>query len=700
MKINELTIENFGRFKRFHCDLGDGINVIKGPNEAGKSTIVAAISTLLYGKPGAIDNESAALKNWSGSDVPLLKAELSTAGFSAIVEKNLGTGASVLKSDGLNLTIDDSHKIFEMISGAVGFPSAELFRATACVKQGEIARIDDSLEAIRDKLESLVTGGQQDLAASSVQVKIDDRIENITGADSGFLKRLEKSQSEIDYNIENLKRDIANLKTYRNSLAQVETAYANIIEDYTNKKQTLDQMTEQEKSLSELVEVGRELDEISNKLEMAKSVTGKISEIEKQLSELTRVSPEDRERIEEIESNLKYLRPKLRELEKEAVQAEHELQRNRKIGPLLLWAICALGASGFAVADYLLHFTGRHLYFGGAAVAFLMITVFSFSRFFQLRSFLQGQLTQKSNRLAESKKEYDDQTAELKALLSKYHINSAEQIRQIAWKRDELENQLRHEKELQKSALGESDLETLENRCRQLRLREGEIKEAIKISQGKQFDQAEINRLKHVVDQTSEQKSALENEIAVLRRKLETAEGGAELLASYLERKEELTLRKMKYVEELAILGLTKECVEIARQNIMISTLELLENRTSELLAAMTDGRYDSVRFDRASLKFKVFSKQKNDYVDPESELSRATADQVYLTARLALTEIMANQAKAPLILDEPFECLDPQRLDKTMKILKQLSTGRQILLLTSGNRLDSYADHLVELGA
>jgi len=700
MKIDGLTIENFGRFKQFHCDLRDGINVIKGPNEAGKSTIVAAISTLLYGKPGAIDNESAALKNWSGSAEILLKAELSAAGFSATVEKNLSAGTAVLKSDSLNLHINDSNKICEMISGAVGFPSAELFRATACVKQGEIARIDESLEAIRDKLESLVTGGQQDQVASSVQGKIDYRIENITGAGSGFLNRLEKSQSEIDYNIENLKRDIANLKTYRNSLAQVETAYANIIEDYTNKKQTLDQMLEQEKSLVELVETGRELDELSSKLDMAKTVSGKIGEIEKQLSELPRVSPEDRERLEEIESNLKYLRPKLRELEKEAAQADQEFKQKRKIGPILIWGVCAAAASGFAAADYLLHLTGRHLYIGGAAVALLMIAVFSFSRLLQLRSFLQEQLTQKTNRLAEGKKEYDEQAAELKTLMSKYRLNSADQIRQLAWKHDELESQLRHEKELQKSALGEFDLETLENKCRQLRLREGEIKEMLKISQGRQFDQSEITRLKHVVAQISEQKSALENEIAVFRRKLETAEGGAELLASYLERKEELTMRKMKFVEELAILGLTKECVEIARQNIMISTLELLENRTSELLAAMTGGRYDRVRFDRASLKFKVFSKQKNDYVDPESELSRATADQVYLTARLALTEIMADQAKAPLILDEPFECLDPNRLENTMKMLKQLSAGRQILLLTSGNRLDKYADHLVEIGA
>ena len=76
-----------------------------------------------------------------------------------------------------------------------------------------------------------------------------------------------------------------------------------------------------------------------------------------------------------------------------------------------------------------------------------------------------------------------------------------------------------------------------------------------------------------------------------------------------------------------------KECIEKAREDIMISTLELLEKRTSEILKMITNGKYKQVRFDKTSLKFKVFSDEKNDWVEPHLELSQATVEQIYLTA-------------------------------------------------------------------
>jgi uncharacterized protein YhaN len=130
----------------------------------------------------------------------------------------------------------------------------------------------------------------------------------------------------------------------------------------------------------------------------------------------------------------------------------------------------------------------------------------------------------------------------------------------------------------------------------------------------------------------------------------------------------------------------------------MISTLEVLESRTSEILQMITAGKYNKVRFDKTTLKFEVFSDQKNGWVNPEKELSRATVEQIYLTARLALTELLAEKSKPPIILDDPFDSFDSQRLDNTMKMLKQIAADRQILLLTSDDRFDSYADHTVQL--
>lgn len=48
--INKVIIENFKTYKgRFELELNDGLNVIVGDNEAGKSTILEAINLALTG---------------------------------------------------------------------------------------------------------------------------------------------------------------------------------------------------------------------------------------------------------------------------------------------------------------------------------------------------------------------------------------------------------------------------------------------------------------------------------------------------------------------------------------------------------------------------------------------------------------------------------------------------------------------------
>ena len=49
MVIKELRLKNFGRFSEESFAFDDGINVIYGPNEAGKTTIYTAIGALLFG---------------------------------------------------------------------------------------------------------------------------------------------------------------------------------------------------------------------------------------------------------------------------------------------------------------------------------------------------------------------------------------------------------------------------------------------------------------------------------------------------------------------------------------------------------------------------------------------------------------------------------------------------------------------------
>ena len=49
MQINNLKINGFGKLKDKEINLEDGINVIYGKNEAGKSTLLKFITSMFYG---------------------------------------------------------------------------------------------------------------------------------------------------------------------------------------------------------------------------------------------------------------------------------------------------------------------------------------------------------------------------------------------------------------------------------------------------------------------------------------------------------------------------------------------------------------------------------------------------------------------------------------------------------------------------
>ncbi|MHC4887068.1 MAG: ATP-binding protein, partial [Planctomycetota bacterium] len=54
MRIEGIHIEAFGPYRDYHLkDLAPGVNVLQGANEAGKSTLLAFIRSLLFGFPTA-----------------------------------------------------------------------------------------------------------------------------------------------------------------------------------------------------------------------------------------------------------------------------------------------------------------------------------------------------------------------------------------------------------------------------------------------------------------------------------------------------------------------------------------------------------------------------------------------------------------------------------------------------------------------
>ena len=70
MIITQLKIKSFGKLNNLNIEFGDKLNVVYGPNEAGKTTILAFIKAMLYGmtsrKRDIRENDRLRFQPWHG----------------------------------------------------------------------------------------------------------------------------------------------------------------------------------------------------------------------------------------------------------------------------------------------------------------------------------------------------------------------------------------------------------------------------------------------------------------------------------------------------------------------------------------------------------------------------------------------------------------------------------------------------------
>ena len=104
-----------------------------------------------------------------------------------------------------------------------------------------------------------------------------------------------------------------------------------------------------------------------------------------------------------------------------------------------------------------------------------------------------------------------------------------------------------------------------------------------------------------------------------------------------------------------------------------------IAKRAQELFGQLTGGRY--VRLSLGSDFSLSASAQEEDTLRTAQWRSDGTMDQLYLALRLAVAEELTPQA--PLVLDDAFVRFDEKRLAAAMKILKEESKDKQVILFT-----------------
>lgn len=160
-----------------------------------------------------------------------------------------------------------------------------------------------------------------------------------------------------------------------------------------------------------------------------------------------------------------------------------------------------------------------------------------------------------------------------------------------------------------------------------------------------------------------------------------------------------LLKRKREIEERIAVLRKAINLLAEAVDEFGRSHLVRLNEEAGKMFGKITGGRYSEIKLDEdMSPSVQVDSRRWM----PVDHFSRGTVDAIYLTLRMSLAKLRDDGRSLPLMLDDPFVHLDQKRLAKTLNLIDMASANGQLIMfshnLDLGKRAARERWHVVPL--
>ena len=179
MRIIKVEIEEFGRLRDQLFLFGEGMNVIQGANESGKSTLLAFIRFVLYGFPrkaGADGEEREKRLSWQGHRAAGRLYLSVDKGEFCIARTVTRQGSAARETFGETLTVTSLASGEEIPLGAMtpgeyftGLPAA-LYDSTLCLRQSDAARVSEP--GVGEAVNELLFTGSMGVSADAAMDKL------------------------------------------------------------------------------------------------------------------------------------------------------------------------------------------------------------------------------------------------------------------------------------------------------------------------------------------------------------------------------------------------------------------------------------------------------------------------------------------------------------------------------------------------
>ena len=175
MKLLSLQTRNFRNLTDREWKFDARFQVVRGPNEAGKSSLLEAILAAIYGDASSSDKRSKGYRRWNSAEHIYVALDLALKAGQVKIERDFENRKNRYTFEGK--TVQARDKVHNFLVEHLPIAVEQSFRQTACVRQDEI---------------------KSDIGPSQLKSQLENRSLSSTGRDLAYLqKELENHNTDL-----------------------------------------------------------------------------------------------------------------------------------------------------------------------------------------------------------------------------------------------------------------------------------------------------------------------------------------------------------------------------------------------------------------------------------------------------------------------------------------------------------------------
>jgi len=302
MKIRKLHINKYGCINDKNIEFSDGISIIQGDNESGKSTTHMAILDLMFGYHNIGRRNSFKLSPKAmpfEGGYPRLEGTISDISGNYTANRYFDGNTPMVDVDDGGIISRRENVPLNVFAGL----SRETYQGIYSLDVDQIVRLKDSWEREQD---SILAGLQSDILLPNdiVMKNLDEKIKTAWKGKSAT--KLTKAK-EVEDELSDLKLKLQRARQDQNELRQTEDSQERTSKQIEETRQNLEKKNKEQIELARQLEFYKEYSEIKD-LMIKNSTVEKYSEVPKDiigyLEQLDRTTNEDKGKAEELNKKI------------------------------------------------------------------------------------------------------------------------------------------------------------------------------------------------------------------------------------------------------------------------------------------------------------------------------------------------------------------------------------------------------------